>query len=380
VLADVLLVPAQRSVNARFLRSAAARLRDVHPVVIGVTGSFGKTSTKFAIAGLIAEPDQVLATPSSFNTPLGVCRTINEQLGSNHRFFVVEMGAYTRGDIAELARFVAPSIGVLTAIGPAHLDRFGSMDAIERAKYELIASLDSDGAAIVNSDDHAVRALADKTGHVKVVRYGMDPGGRPDVTARGVETTTTGTRLTVVVSTSGETLDAETRLLGRHAIGHVLAAVAVALETGSSLVELGRRIAALHPVEHRLQLIKGAGGVTVVDDAYNSNPDGASAALEVLAHMPASKRVVVTPGIVELGELQHDANVAFGQQAASVADTLIVVARVNRAAILEGARRAGSADVIVVDSLAQATEKLGGVLAAGDAVLFENDLPDQYEG
>jgi UDP-N-acetylmuramoyl-tripeptide--D-alanyl-D-alanine ligase len=378
VLADVLLTPVQSVINGRYLRIATGKLSDVAPVVIGVTGSFGKTSTKFAIQRLIGPPEEVLATPGSFNTPLGVCRTINEQLQAQHRFFVVEMGAYKEGDIGELARFARPSIGVLTAIGPAHLDRFGSMDAIRRGKYELIRSLPGDGVAVMNVDDLEVRALADTTKHVRVVRYGLHPSGDPDVTARNVQTSANGTSLTVVTS-DGE-LEVMTKLLGRHALGHVLAAVAVATATGRSLGELAEPIWALEPVEHRLQVIRGAGGVTVIDDAYNSNPEGAAAALEVLEAMPATKRVVVTPGIVELGPLQHDANATFGRRAAQVADVVIFVARLNRAALTEGAAAAKTgARIVTVDSLDEATKQLQGLLGPGDVVLFENDLPDQYE-
>ncbi|HYY44442.1 MAG TPA: cyanophycin synthetase, partial [Actinomycetota bacterium] len=168
-------------------------------------------------------------------------------------------------------------------------------------------------------------------------------------------------------------------LLGRHAVGHILAAAAVALASGRDLASLKPRIERLQPVEHRLQLLDGSGGVTVIDDAYNSNPEGAAAALEVLEAMPARRRVVVTPGIVELGPLQEDENRRFGERAGQVADVLIVVAGLNRHALVEGAS-SGEAEVITVDTLEEATTKLRGILAAGDVVLFENDLPDQYEG
>ncbi len=376
VLADIVLTPVQGLINARFLHMATARLNEVQPRVIGVTGSFGKTSTKFAIQGLVASSEEVLATPGSFNTPLGVCRTINEALRPQHRFFVVEMGAYGEGEIAELCRFVKPSIGVLTAIGPAHLERFGSMDAIRRGKYEIVTNLPSDGTAIMNVDDPEVRKLADVTTDVRLVRYGLDPAGRPDVTARDVEVTSEGTSFTVV--TGSDDAKVHTRLLGRHALGHILAGVAVAITTGRQLRVVAASIANLEPVEHRLQVIKGAGGVTVIDDAYNSNPEGAAAALDVLSAMPARNKVVVTPGIIELGPLQREANFEFGRRAAAIADTVIFVARLNRDALVAGAED-GAATVITVDSLEQATQELPGLLGPGDVVLFENDLPDQYE-
>ena len=378
VVADWLLAPVQSAINGRFLRAARRRLEEVKPTVIGVTGSFGKTSTKFAIQGVIGSRKEVLATPGSFNNPLGISRTINEHMTNAHRYFIAEMGAYGEGEIAELCEFVHPSISVLTAIGPAHLERFGSLDAIRRAKYEIVRALPPDGTAVMNVDDPEVRALADATDRVSVIRYGLDPDGRPDVTAADLQITPAGTAFTIGVGT--DVMRVQTTLLGRHAVGHVLAAVSVATVRGAPLRSLKRQVETLEPVEHRLQLIKGTGGVTVIDDAYNSNPEGATAALEVLESMPGRQKIVVTPGIIELGSLQREANESFGEEAGAVADHLIVVTRVNREAIVTGATRSDGANVVTVDTLQEAQEELQKVISAGDVVLFENDLPDHYEG
>jgi UDP-N-acetylmuramoyl-tripeptide--D-alanyl-D-alanine ligase len=378
---DRIVTPIQAAINSSFRKRARGRLDQVAPVVIGVTGSYGKTSTKFVVARLLGDTATAFATPGSYNTPMGVVRAINEGLRDTHRYVVVEMGAYREGDIAELCEFAHHTIGILTAIGPAHLERFGSMDAIKRAKYEIVDRLPQDGIAVMNTDDLNVRALADETTRVKVIRYGVDRAGAPNVTARDHSYSTEGTTATVVDSEGGE-LTIKTKLLGEHAIQFILAGVAVARVQGISLADLGPRIAALEPVEHRLQLIKGAGGVTVIDDAFNSNPAGAAAALDVVAgfsRSDANRIVVVTPGIVELGELQVEANERFGRHAAEVADHLIVVGRLNREAMVRGASGADGAEVITVDNLDEATERLKGLLKAGDVVLFENDLPDQLE-
>jgi UDP-N-acetylmuramoyl-tripeptide--D-alanyl-D-alanine ligase len=377
---NALAAPVQAAINARYLRAARSRLERIDPVIIGITGSFGKTSTKAATARLVAPPAEVLATPGSYNTPLGVSRTINELLTDSHHYLVVEMGARRPGDIAELCRLVPPSIAVLTAIGPAHLDTFGSLAGVRRAKSEILAGAAPGGTAVLNVDDPEVRSLADEISELRVVRYGLDSAGRPDVTARDVVTGPHGSTLTVVDRASDEELRTSTRLLGRHALGHLLGGVAVALALRRRLGELEEAIASLTPVEHRLQLIEGTGGIIVIDDAYNSNPQGAAAALEVLAAMPARERVVVTPGIVELGAHQAEANRELGAHAARIADAIIVVAGVNRAALTEGAASAGNGVAIVtVDSLQRAQDELARLLGPGDAVLFENDLPDHYE-
>lgn len=378
VAADVLLAPVQNLINRRFLKRASARLASVAPVVVGITGSFGKTSTKAAIGALLGPPDKVLITPGSFNTPLGVCRTINEQMTPDHRYFVVEMGAYGPGEIAELCNFVHHGIGVLTAIGPAHLERYGSMDAIRKTKYEIVETLPDDGVAIMNVDDPEVRALADKTDHVTVIRYGLDASAKPHVTARDISITARGTSFTIETPGLGRSVHVTTKLLGVHALGHVLASVSVAWLVGRDLDDLVADIEALEPVEHRLQLIEGAGGITVIDDAYNSNPKGAAVALDVLDSMEGARKVVVTPGMVELGDLQIPANRDLGAHAGRVADILIVVARTNREAIVAGAT-GGKAEIVTVDSLDQAQAELRACLMPGDVVLFENDLPDHYE-
>jgi UDP-N-acetylmuramoyl-tripeptide--D-alanyl-D-alanine ligase len=380
VLADWLLVPVQGIINDHYTRQARKKLDEMRPVVIGVTGSYGKTSTKFAIAKLVAPEGRVLATPGSFNTTMGVVRTVNENLTGSHGYFVVEMGAKQRGDIAEIISFARPHIALLTAIGPAHLESFGSLDNVRSAKYEIVSGLAADGVAVMNVDDPEVRAAADDTQRVKVIRYGLSADGRPDVTARDVEFTPEGTSFTIVDTRSGESARARTTLLGRHAIANLLGAVAVAIESGRSLDELIGPIRRLVPVEHRLQLINGGGGVKVIDDAFNSNPDGAAAALEVVDVMSAPTKIVVTPGMIELGPLQAEANERLGEQAGRVADVLIVVARVNREALVAGANQGGRARVITVDTLAAAQDALKPLLKPGAVVLFENDLPDQYEG
>jgi UDP-N-acetylmuramoyl-tripeptide--D-alanyl-D-alanine ligase len=227
-------------------------------------------------------------------------------------------------------------------------------------------------------DDPVVRELADATSHVSVIRYGLDAAGRADLTAREVAFGPQGTTMTVLDQRDGTTTEVSTRLLGRHAVGHVLAGFAVALALGRDWQDIVRAAGRLQPVEHRLQLMDGAPGITIIDDAYNSNPHGAAAAIEVLEAMPVENRIVVTPGMIELGELQFEENRRLGELAGAVADTLIIVARVNRAAIVEGAG-GKNATVITVDSLDEAQSHLRDLLRPGSAVLFENDLPDQYE-
>jgi UDP-N-acetylmuramoyl-tripeptide--D-alanyl-D-alanine ligase len=379
-LATLLLWPFQAAAKWAIVQAAAMRLRrrgDL--IVIGVTGSYGKTSTKEILATLLGARYRVRKTTGSVNTPIGIARTVLRGLRPHDQVFVVEMGAYVRGNIRDLARLARPRIGVLTAIGEQHLERFGSVENIAQTKYELIEALPADGLAVFNADNPGCRALAARTRHVPVRTYGLDAAApAPDVTAVDIRTSAEGTEFTVRAAGHGEARFASP-LLGRHNVSNVLAAIAVALELGLSLEEIAAAARHLEPVAHRLQLIHGQGGVTVIDDAYNSNPAGARAALAVLAEFPGRK-VLVTPGMVELGALEAERHAEFGREAAAVCDFIILIGRRRTAAIAEGARAAGfPADrLFVAASLKEATAQLGRLVAAGDVVLFENDLPDQY--
>jgi UDP-N-acetylmuramoyl-tripeptide--D-alanyl-D-alanine ligase len=379
-LATLLLWPFQAAAKWAIVQTAARRLRQRNDLIaVGVTGSYGKTSTKEIMATLLGTRYRVCKTAGSVNTPVGIARTVLHGLQPDDQVFVVEMGAYVPGNIRDLARLARPCIGVLTAIGEQHLERFGSVENIARTKYELIEALPADGLAVFNADNAGCRALAARTQHVPVRTYGLDTAaGSPDVTAVDLRTSAEGTTFTLRAAGHGEAAFTSP-LLGRHNVSNVLAATAVALELGLSLDEIAAAARNLQPVEHRLQLIHGQGGVTVIDDAYNSNPAGARAALTVLAEFPGRK-VLVTPGMVELGTLLDERHAEFGREAAAVCDYVILIGQRRTTAIAEGARAAGfPADrLFVVPTLKEATAQLGRIVTAGDVVLFENDLPDQY--
>lgn len=380
VLANVLLVPVQSAINRTYLASARKRLQAIKPVVVGITGSYGKTSTKYFLHTILSDRFTTLMTPQSFNTLMGICRVVNGDLQPQHEIFVVEMGAYRKGDIQELADFVQPQIGMLTAIGPQHLERFKTIENIAAAKYELITSLPPSGVAVFNNDDQCCRKLADRTTGVKVLRYGLD-GSQPGlrVWAEAVVQQAEGQSFTLVDS-DGNRATTRTVLLGRHNVLNMLGAVCIALELGMSLQDVARAIPQVQPAPHRLQLLQGAGGVTVIDDSYNSNPIGAAEALKALQAFETGKRVLVTPGMVELGTVEAEQNEAFGASAAKVCDYVLLVGPRQTQAILKGLKREQFPPerIRIVNDLAEATSELQHIVQAGDIVLFENDLPDLY--
>jgi UDP-N-acetylmuramoyl-tripeptide--D-alanyl-D-alanine ligase len=329
------------------------------------------------IGAVLAEHEPTLITPASFNSYLGVIRTINEYLDPAHRDFVVEMGMYRAGDIAELCELVHPQIGVLTAIGPVHLERMGTIEAIADAKAELALALPSDGHLVVNGDDPRCREIAARV-PVDTVLFAIELADA-HVRAENIGLADGRTHFDLVIG--DERVAVSSGLLGRHNVSNLLAAAAVGHLRGLSSAEIARGLAAVDPPEHRLQPIPNPrAGIVVIDDAYNSNPAGAEAALEVLHSHPAKRRILVTPGMVELGDQEAELNEAFGRQAAAVCDHVILVGPQRTQPIGRGLRAAGfSAEAItVVRDIAEVTTVLGRFTRAGDVVLFENDLPDMY--
>jgi UDP-N-acetylmuramoyl-tripeptide--D-alanyl-D-alanine ligase len=377
VVANVMLLPLERRINRRYIYAARAKLEAIAPLTIGITGSYGKTTTKFCVGRVLSTSRETLVTPESFNSLLGVTRTVNERLGPVHEAFVVEMGAYRRGDINELCELVHPTIGILTAIGPMHLERFGSIEAIRDTKAELLASLPADGHFITNGDDPHCRSLA-ASAHVAVTLFAVDAHDA-DVRASDIRISAGRTSFTLWLGTRPYPVEAH--LLGLHNVRNLLAAAACGLVTGVADADIVRAVEAVDPPPHRLAaIVNGRTGVVVIDDAYNSNPEGAASALDVLAEHEAGRRVLVTPGMVELGSEQEAANLEFGRHAARVCDLVLLVGPDQTQPIRRGLLEGGfeSDQIIVVDDLGQATKQLTRLVNAGDVVLFENDLPDTY--
>ena len=369
--------PVEKFINELYFRDAQRILRQRPDLIrIGITGSWGKTSVKFILGALLQEKYNTLITPSSFNTPMGLTSVIRTKLEPGHRVFVAEMGARHVGDIKELCRLVHPQFGVLTSVGPQHLDTFHTLDRIRKTKYELMDAIPSDGSCFFADDDGIVLELYEKTQKEKFLA-GLD-GQRDDVWAENIHTSPVGSDF--ILRMGDERVPCHTEMLGELNIRNIVLCASVCRKLGMSALEISRGIAKLQPVEHRLQLIRNPGGMTVIDDAFNSNILGARQAFQVLKRFPG-RRVIVTPGMVELGQREEELNRAFGRDMADCCDVAILVGRKHSQAIVEGLVESGfpREQIFVVRSLAEATDTLRSQrIGAGDSVLFENDLPDHY--
>lgn len=376
LLANVVNTPIEKVINRCYYNDAKRIIRShKNLIIIGVTGSFGKTSTKNYLAGLLAEKYNVLVTPGNFNTLLGVVRTIREQLRPYHQVFIVEMGAKQRGDIQEICDLVKPSIGIVTAVGEMHLETFKCVENIQKTKFELINSLKKEGLGIINIDSQLAREFKGITSSCNILTYAIEQNA--DIKAQDVKYNASGVSFTAC----GELY--ESHLLGAGNLLNMLAAIAVAKHLGVPAGKQKSAIARLQPVEHRLSM-RRANGITILDDAYNSNPQGAKMALDVLRNFVVgndNKRIIITPGFVEMGSRQYEANKELGEGIANSCDYAIVVNATNREAIKSGIEVEGFAadKLFFADSLNEAHAHLATILKVGDVVLYENDLPDNFK-
>ena len=367
--------PGETRINNSFFADAQKRLQERPDLIkIGITGSYGKTSTKFVLKTLLSEKYNVLATPSSFNTPMGVTRVIREQLKPEHQIFIGEMGARHVGDIKEMCELVHPSIGILTSIGPQHLETFGSIENVANTKNELVEALPADGIAFFAADGGWLDKLY-KRATCEKYRAGLTHD-RMYMRAEDITMGPDGSTFTLVCE-DGERVTCTTRLLGKHNVQNIVLSAAVAHKLGVSMDELASGVSKIEPIEHRLQLIPGAGGKVVIDDAFNSNPAGAARAMDVLSSFEGL-RCVVTPGMVELGEREEELNREFGRQMAAACEAVILLGKKRTQPIREGLLEAGfiEQNIFTVDSLDAAMPILAALNA--DVTLFENDLPDNY--
>ncbi len=377
IAASAILLPVENGINQGFVDDAKKRLRSMpHLKVIGITGSYGKTSVKHFVARILSEKYNVLHTPGSVNTTLGVVRIIREQLKPTHEVFIAEMGAKKLGDVAEICDLTRPNIAILTAIGPEHLETFGSMENVQKCNFELPQSIGADGLNILNADYELVKQFSGNNG--EKIFYGVE-----DTNAEffGTNIQYTATGMTFDLLQNGQKIQTlETKLLGAHNVSNIVAAVAVAYKLEVEPAKIAFAVRNLQPVQHRLEIKRNPGGITIIDDAFNSNPTGARMAVEVLGKVQGNKKIIVTPGMIELADEEYAYNKAFGIQIAAVCDYVVLVGPKQTIPIQDGLREANypESKLYIAKNLNDAIAHLRGITTAGDVVLYENDLPDTY--
>ncbi|MFP8489786.1 Mur ligase family protein [Gracilimonas sp. Q87] len=376
LLSGLFTRPVETYIQNGFKKQARKKLASMPDLdVIAITGSYGKTSTKFMIRDLLKERFNVCSTPGSYNTPMGICKVINNDLQANHQVLILEMGARYQGNIQELCDIAKPDISVITNVGVAHLETFGSQDVIAKEKGTLVDNLESGDVAILNADDPRVSEMGSDRQDINRVLVGLNNG---EIQASGISYNTSGMSFNVTLG--DETESFQTKLLGAHNAQNLLLAIGVGHHFGLRLKTMAIAAQKIEPVEHRLEL-KQNGDLFIIDDAFNSNPVGAKNAVEILSQFDTGKRIIITPGMIELGDIEKEENYKFGQTIGKANLDLVVLVGKDRAKpIQEGIRSEDSAslNVRVVNSLYEANELIQKVAQPGDVILYENDLPDVY--
>ena len=377
IAGNALLIPYEQQAQRGFEADAVRRLEEVAPFVIGITGSYGKSSSKAMLAHLLQFDAPTLAASGSINTLMGITRHIREDLVHGHKYMVVEMGAFRTGSIRRLCQLTPPAAGLITAVGDMHLERFGSTDAIIVAKGELAEASPPGGLLVVNADSPGALKIARKATHCRVLLYGETSTETLTTRIEDIRFSKKGTTFTL--RTAERAYQCFTPLLGRPIMINLTGVFTLATAMGVAPEVAVAALRTLRPVSNRLEVVEEK-GVTWIRDAYNSNQFGFRAALEVAAALPVARRFLATPGCIELGSQQFDVNRALSREASAVCDNTVVVADMNRDAFIAGHRDAGrEARLVTVPNRTEAFRWIRDTVQEGDAVILENDLPDLYE-
>lgn len=372
--ANFINIPIEKSVANYYIRDAKKIIGKMsHLKVIGITGSYGKTSSKYILTEMLSSKFTTLMTPESYNTTMGVVRTIREKLKPIHEVFVCEMGAQNTGEIKEICDIVQPDCGIITSIGPQHLETFKSIENIIKTKFELYDSLADKSNSAVNLSSYYIKQNKPSLS----VGYSLTEEDGGDYYADDISYGPSGASFTICGKDIAP-FSVQTKLLGKHNILNIVGAASIALKLGMTPDEIAMAVKRIKPVPHRLQPIKHPGGILTIDDAFNSNLEGAKSAVEVLGSFEEGKRMLITPGMVELGEKEYECNRIFGQHAAKYCDYIILVGKKQTVAIRDGLTDFPQDKIYVASDLNDALSQMNKIATSGWTVLFENDLPDLY--
>ncbi len=360
----ILLSPIENARNIRFIERAKRKLEKINPIRIGITGSYGKTTTKNILYEMLSQDYETYATPLNYNTPMGIAKAIMS-MRDDTEVFIVEMGARYKGDVQELCDIVSPNYGILTAIGNQHLETFKNETTLIETKSAIIGATHL-GKCVINGDSVDISKIRLSSHCV------ISSKSSPNAKYSSVKYSSDGARFTIELY--GEKVEIETKLLGKHIPSCICACACLSKIMGISAKKIKKAVTRLKPVAHRLELLYNGNDI-IIDDAYNANEEGMKNALEVLSSFSDKTRIVITPGIIELGSEQYAVNKLMGEYTASCCDYALFIGR-NGVALYDGATSRGMERAFVFSTLNQAMEKLK-TIKGERAILFENDLPDE---
>ncbi len=377
LLANLILKPVELYLKKHYYNDAK-KILDSHKdlIKIGITGSYGKTSTKFILETILSQKFTTLVTPHSYNTTLGVVITVRKSLNRSVEVFVAEMGAKQNGDIKEICDLVKPDYGMVTAVGPQHLETFGSLSHVIDTKFEMMQAVKGNNKkGFVNGDSSNVREGMKRYPDVNYISYGSKEDNK--IRIENVKPTVHGSSFDIVSDKGRHSYT--TKLLGMHNILNIAGAIAIAMELKMTPEQIATGVKEIKPIPHRLEL-KHQGDYYILDDAFNSNPTGARFALDVLNQFDSGKKIIMTPGMIELGAMDMEVHLEFGKQIAGVCDFVLLIGDKKTKDIYAGLKEAGypMEQVVVLKSVYEGFGYLSKIVTKGDVVLIENDLPDNF--
>jgi UDP-N-acetylmuramoyl-tripeptide--D-alanyl-D-alanine ligase len=381
VAANLLLTPFEARTQRRYWNEAHDKLRRIDPMVIAITGSYGKTSVKHILGHILETAAPTLITPGSVNTAMGIARVVRERLQPHHRYLVVEMGAYGPGSIRRLCALTPPKMGIVTAIGLAHYERFKSLETVAEAKFELADAVAAQGGTVIAAADTLAFAAPRRFAEAHpgmMVTVGAEAGAAVAMTDLGQGAD----GIAVNVTWQGTSYQLRAPLYGVHQGRNIALAFAAACTLGVAPEDVVASLRTTPQIAHRLEVKRQGNGAVLIDDAYNSNPVGFASALKLLdvLRRPGGRRILVTPGMVELGAAHDEEHRRIGGLAAAHVDVLVAVAPHRVAPLAEAfAAAAPKAEIVSYPGFAEAQEWMAHNLGADDVVLLENDLPDLLE-
>jgi len=377
----LVLMPNETAVQKRFWSEAHEKLLSLKPTVVGITGSYGKTSTKHLLGHILEMQAPTLITPGSVNTPMGIARIVRERLTAHHRFFVCEMGAYGPGSIERLCRLAPPDIAVITAIGMAHYERFKTLDTVARTKFELAEAVAGRNGTLIVAEQVLEFQYAREFWH-KYNEKTIVVGRGEECALRIVSTSQTESGIQADVLWRKMPYVLHAPLYGEHHISNMAVAFAAACAMGVPPDDAIVALASVPQIMHRLEVKNGPAGARLIDDAYNSNPVGFASGLHLLdaLNTKGGRRVLVTPGMVELGQAHEDEHRKIGNLAAKYTDVLLPVLPERIEALTSAfASSNPNGTIVPCADFTAAQTWLDANLGPTDVVLIENDLPDLYE-
>ena len=377
-----LLLPVNQYLKSRFIKKAKQKLAQFPNLkIVGITGSYGKTTMKEVLSHILEEKFSVLKTPDNINTPIGIARLILQKLDDKVEIFVVEMGAYQKGDIRAICDIVAPHISVLTGINESHLERFGSIANTIEAKFEIVEACKKNGLVLLNADNVLVMEnFKSRVSDRQTLFYGSRNNQASSFRISNENFLETGAGISFDLATSRGVMSLKIPLLGDYALATVSGAVLLAQHLGMTNEEISRALLMLRPVEHRLQPIVLPNDILIIDDSYNGNPDGARSAMHLLGKFAKRRKIYLTPGLVELGDKSEEIHKALGRELAEVADMVLLI-RTEGAEFLERGLLENNFNKKAIwwfGSAKEAHAALPNLLVSNDVIVFQNDLPDNY--